>query len=89
MTGQATTAQPTADQPGQPQCQHHWLIEPPSGPLSRGVCKHCAEERYFMNAPPEWTGEERHAAEAPETASDETLPIRQTGLTLGRRPAKR
>jgi len=88
MTGQATAAQPTADQPGQKQCQHHWLIEPPSGPLSRGVCKRCGEERYFMNAPPEWTAEERHAPEASETAS-ETPPFQQAGRTTGRRPAKR
>ena len=42
-----------------------------------------------MNAPPEWTGEERHAGQAPETASDENLPIRQTGIATTKRPTKR
>ena len=33
------------DQP----CQHHWLIEAPSGPFSKGVCRVCGEERQFQN----------------------------------------
>jgi hypothetical protein len=28
---------------------HHWVIEEPSGPMSRGVCKRCGEEREFKN----------------------------------------
>ncbi len=31
------------------QCEHHWLIEPPSGPTSNGVCRVCGEERSFEN----------------------------------------
>ena len=30
-------------------CRHHWLIDMPSGPTSRGVCKFCGEERVFEN----------------------------------------
>ena len=30
-------------------CQHHWVIERPAGPTSRGVCRHCAAEREFEN----------------------------------------
>jgi hypothetical protein len=30
-------------------CQHHWIIETPSGPVSRGVCKLCGEQRAFKN----------------------------------------
>lgn len=30
-------------------CQHHWLIEPPKGPTSQGVCRLCGEERAFQN----------------------------------------
>ena len=31
------------------QCEHHWLIEPPSGPTSNGTCRICGEERAFEN----------------------------------------
>lgn len=34
-------------------CLHHWLIDKPNGPLSRGRCKKCREERYFVNTPPD------------------------------------
>lgn len=30
-------------------CIHHWLIEPATGPLSRGVCKLCGEQKEFFN----------------------------------------
>lgn len=30
-------------------CRHHWMIEPPDGPLSKGVCKLCGEVRMFNN----------------------------------------
>ena len=26
-------------------CLHHWVIAPPNGPMSIGVCKHCGMER--------------------------------------------
>ena len=32
-----------------PSCQHVWMIETPNGPLSRGVCAICAEEKEFQN----------------------------------------
>jgi len=31
------------------QCTHHWIIESPTGPTSRGVCKYCGAEREFAN----------------------------------------
>jgi len=31
-------------------CQHHWLIESPSGPTSVGQCKLCGAEREFRNS---------------------------------------
>jgi hypothetical protein len=31
-------------------CQHHWVIEPANGPVSRGVCKLCQEVRDFGNS---------------------------------------
>ncbi len=30
-------------------CPHHWSIESPHGPVSRGVCKLCGEVREFKN----------------------------------------
>ena len=31
-------------------CTHWWIIEPASGPYSRGVCKLCQEQRQFKNS---------------------------------------
>ena len=30
-------------------CVHHWIIDAPEGPVSRGMCKKCGEERDFSN----------------------------------------
>ena len=30
-------------------CLHHWVIDPPAGPLSKGTCRSCGEERCFPN----------------------------------------
>ncbi len=30
-------------------CQHHWVLEPPAGPVSKGECRSCGEERDFLN----------------------------------------
>jgi len=30
-------------------CVHHWLIEPPDGPTSAGVCKLCEAVQDFGN----------------------------------------
>jgi hypothetical protein len=30
-------------------CIHHWIIDPPSGPTSKGRCKRCGEKRTFAN----------------------------------------
>ena len=27
------------------QCAHHWIIETPDGPISKGQCQLCGEER--------------------------------------------
>ncbi len=31
-------------------CKHYWLIEPPTGPTSDGVCRLCGEKRAFDNS---------------------------------------
>ena len=30
-------------------CRHYWIIEAPTGPVSRGVCQTCEEIRDFKN----------------------------------------
>lgn len=29
---------------------HHWVIESPDGPVSRGVCRGCGETQEFLNS---------------------------------------
>ena len=31
------------------ECSHHWLIESPKGPTSKGVCKLCGATKEFNN----------------------------------------
>ena len=42
-------------------CVHHWVVEPADGPISRGRCKRCRQERTFSNST--------------ETATEEVLKI--------------
>ena len=30
-------------------CQHHWIIDKPAGPVSKGTCRLCGEDRDFQN----------------------------------------
>ncbi len=30
-------------------CSHHWKIKAPDGPVSKGRCRLCGEEREFSN----------------------------------------
>ena len=41
----------TAHRPHTPEviCAHHWVIESPSGPTSRGLCALCGAENDFPN----------------------------------------
>ena len=32
-----------------PKCRHHWLIDSPAGPSSRGVCLLCGDVKEFQN----------------------------------------
>ena len=43
------------------ECPHHWLIETAAGPVSKGVCRLCGEEREFTNST------EFHATWPPQT----------------------
>lgn len=31
-------------------CCHYWIIETAKGPISKGVCKYCGEEKEFFNS---------------------------------------
>ena len=31
-------------------CAHHWIIETPDGPVSKGRCKLCSKVREFSNS---------------------------------------
>ena len=33
----------------QAECRHNWLIEPPEGPVSSGICRICGLTREFKN----------------------------------------
>ena len=32
-------------------CRHYWVVEPPAGETSGGVCKLCGATRSFPNSP--------------------------------------
>ncbi len=37
-------------------CTHHWVIDTPEGPFSKGRCRLCGEEREFSNSAETWGG---------------------------------
>ena len=43
------TANAVAERPMATGCRHHWIIETPNGPVSKGICKLCGEKRDFEN----------------------------------------
>lgn len=45
----ATEGSPVTNEEGAPLCGHHWLIDSPGGPTSKGVCRLCGTERQFRN----------------------------------------
>ena len=47
------------------ECAHHWLIGPPNGPTSSGVCKLCGAEGRFKNSA-DHVGEDGRVDLAPE-----------------------
>jgi hypothetical protein len=32
------------------ECEHHWMIGEPNGPVSKGVCKRCGTQKEFRNS---------------------------------------
>jgi len=53
MTQPAPITDPPVTEPveeqAEPQCCHHWAIQPATGPVSSGVCQVCGEVREFKN----------------------------------------
>ena len=45
----ATGGSPVRNEGGARCCGHHWLIDSPGGPTSKGVCRLCGIERQFRN----------------------------------------
>ena len=45
---------------------HHWVIESPGGPESRGVCRRCGVQKGFANSTIEavWEDERKSANES-------------------------
>ncbi|MBI4233242.1 MAG: hypothetical protein HY686_02250 [Chloroflexi bacterium] len=50
-------------------CAHYWVIDTPSGPTSKGVCKLCGAVREFRNSLPNM-GWEREAGAGHAHAED-------------------
>jgi len=40
---------------------HHWIIEEPNGPQSKGKCKLCHRTAIFSNGGVEWGSKESHS----------------------------
>ena len=34
------------------ECKHHWVIDQPNGPTSKGTCKVCGVKEEFRNSMP-------------------------------------
>ena len=53
MTQKAPVTEPpvteSVEEQSEPQCCHHWAIQPATGPVSSGVCQVCGEVREFKN----------------------------------------
>ena len=55
------------------ECRHHWFIESPAGPFSKGVCRRCGLEREFKNYLEELRWEDRSGERASSTERYVTL----------------
>ncbi len=52
MTQQVPITEPVEEQLEEqagPQCCHHWVIQPATGPVCSGLCQVCGEVREFKN----------------------------------------
>ena len=54
-------------------CRHYWNIESADGPMSRGVCKVCGEEKEFLNSwsDASYKGKDPRVLDLPNMLEDE------------------
>ncbi len=72
---QLVPSTPPAEDQETPDCCHHWVIQPATGPVSPGVCQNCGEAREFKNYVEASTwgddkGASRSGAEVVRTVAD-------------------
>jgi len=58
-------------------CRHYWVVEPPAGETSGGVCKLCGVTRSFPNSPhPQgFVGEAERSAYFTTSSSNEIIKL--------------
>ena len=69
----------TESSTAEPVCRHHWLIEPPNGPTSTGVCKLCGSTKEFDNQMPSRAVivPQTPAQKSPQSSDDQVLTASQ------------
>ncbi len=55
-------------------CRHHWMIEAPTGPTSRGECRLCGDSREFKN----YIGQAPSIQDNPATSFGSRYPVEAT-----------
>lgn len=76
------------EQVAQSNCRHYWVIEPPKGPTSRGVCQLCGAEKEFQNFMSDsWDGDQSSlfglsGARNIEPDNEETMPEELVALRV-------
>ncbi len=68
---QSASLTPAAEVENVPQCRHHWVIQPATGPMSLGICQSCGMAREFKNyvEAAAW-GDSRQTARSSTAASE-------------------
>ena len=47
---ETVAVKPMEKQTAEAECKHHWVIEAANGPVSRGECQICHENKEFHNS---------------------------------------
>jgi len=59
-------------------CQHYWVIEPPNGPISKGVCKLCSAEKNFRN----WQTQKEYSEWGCDSTDSLIVPMGENSMDL-------
>ncbi len=53
-------------------CIHYWIIDPPYGPVSDGVCRKCGDVKQFQNYLPRstWDTEQKDESKSESLLDD-------------------